>query len=264
MLEIHLCQNHNPDSDFNPPVCCIRINPVQAASLPALRSCSLCNPYVFLRWLVGSCCWSRWRLRKLQGALPGFRFAFVILTLGRNLTHAIGADVGDDVANLTKPAKFSRRGVAQEQNEPLAVLSNGHQVRILWAGADTSAWCESDSALWLVEGAPGPQLDALRLLLSPAALTPVEDKTGRVLSPLVRGILDSRKGQAELSALLGERVRLAVERLIQSHGPFLNALPNPPTRCPIRPCTAWAAVSAQAHVRGRVAAVHAGRRTPRR
>ena len=128
-----------------------------------------------------------------------------------------------------------RRAVARvlewlrARNEPLAVLSNGHQVRIVWAGADTAAWCESDSALWLVEGAPGPQLDALRLLLSPAALTPVEDKTGRVASPLLRGIADSRKGQSELSALLGERVRLAVERLIQSHGSFLNALANPPT-----------------------------------
>lgn len=128
-----------------------------------------------------------------------------------------------------------RRAVARvlewlrARNEPLAVLSNGHQVRIVWAGADTAAWCESDSALWLVEGAPGPQLDALRLLLSPAALTPVEDKTGRVASPLLRGIADSRKGQSELSALLGERVRLAVERLIQSHGSFLNALADPPT-----------------------------------
>ena len=114
------------------------------------------------------------------------------------------------------------------RNESLAVLSNGHQVRLLWAGADSLASCESESEMWLVECAPGPQLDALRLLLSPAALTPVEDKSGRVLSPLLRGILDSRKGQAELSALLGERVRLAVERLIQSHGPFLNALANPP------------------------------------
>jgi hypothetical protein len=114
------------------------------------------------------------------------------------------------------------------RNESLAVLSNGHQVRIIWAGVDTSAWCESDSALWLVEGSPSPQLDALRLLLSPAALTPVEDKSGRVASPLLRGIADSRKGQSELSALLGERVRLAVERLIQSHGSFLNGLSNPP------------------------------------
>jgi hypothetical protein len=128
-----------------------------------------------------------------------------------------------------------RRAVARvlewlrARSEPLAVLSNGHQVRILWAGADSFASCESNSELWLVEGAPGPQLDALRLLLSPAALTAVEDKSGRTLSPLLRGILDSRKGQAELSALLGERVRLAVERLIQSHGSFLNALANPPT-----------------------------------
>ena len=116
------------------------------------------------------------------------------------------------------------------RNESLAVLSNGHQLRLIWAGADTHAWCESDAVLWLVEGRAGLQLDALRILLSPAALTPVEDNTGRKLSPLLRGIVDSRKGQAELSAMLGERVRTAVERLIQSHGPFLNALEQPPSR----------------------------------
>lgn len=127
-----------------------------------------------------------------------------------------------------------RRAVARvlewlrARNEPLAVLSNGHQLRLIWASADTHAWCESDAALWLVEGRAGLQVDALRILLSPASLTPVEDTTGRKLSPLLRGIVDSRKGQAELSALLGERVRNAVERLIQSHGPFLNALEHPP------------------------------------
>jgi hypothetical protein len=127
-----------------------------------------------------------------------------------------------------------RRAVARvlewlrARNEPLAVLSNGHQLRLIWASADTHAWCESDAALWLVEGRAGLQIDALRILLSPASLTPVEDTTGRKLSPLLRGIVDSRKGQAELSAMLGERVRTAVERLIQSHGPFLNALEHPP------------------------------------
>ena len=127
-----------------------------------------------------------------------------------------------------------RRAVARvlewlrARNEPLAVLSNGHQLRLIWASADTHAWCESDAALWLVEGRAGLQIDALRILLSPASLTPVEDTTGRKLSPLLRGIVDSRKGQAELSAMLGERVRTAVERLIQSHGPFLNALERPP------------------------------------
>ena len=147
---------------------------------------------------------------------------------------------GSRLSVFTTPEKrlgigHGRRAVARvlewmrARNEPLAVLSNGHQVRIIWAGADSTASCESNSELWLVEGAPGPQLDALRILLSPAALTPVEDKSSRTLSPLLRGILDSRKGQAELSALLGERVRLAVERLIQSHGSFLNALANPPT-----------------------------------
>ena len=39
---------------------------------------------------------------------------------------------------------------------------------------------------------------------------------------LLEAILDSRKGQAELSAVLGERVREAVELLVQSHGEALR------------------------------------------
>ena len=43
-------------------------------------------------------------------------------------------------------------------------------------------------------------------------------------SPLLAAIQASRRGQAELSSELGERVRRAVEMLIQEHGPRLEAL----------------------------------------
>jgi hypothetical protein len=39
---------------------------------------------------------------------------------------------------------------------------------------------------------------------------------------LLAAVLDSRKGQAELSAALGERVREAVELLVQAHGEVLR------------------------------------------
>jgi len=104
---------------------------------------------------------------------------------------------------------------------PLALLTNARQWRLIHAGLDYDAWAECDTALWFEEGLPAPQVDALRILLSPTALTPV--KAGEP-SPLAAAILESRRGQAELSGALGERVRIAIERLIQAHGAALATL----------------------------------------
>lgn len=103
--------------------------------------------------------------------------------------------------------------------ERLALLTNGRQWRLIFAGLDFDAWCEWDVDLWFEEGELSPQVQALRTLLSPQAWTPVaEGQPG----PLLQAVLDSRKGQAELSAALGERVREAVELLVQSHGDVLQ------------------------------------------
>jgi hypothetical protein len=103
--------------------------------------------------------------------------------------------------------------------ERVAVLTNGRQWRLIFAALDYDAWCEWDADLWLEEGGLAPQVDALRTILSPAQWTPpAEDEP----SPLVQAVLDSRKGQAELSAVLGERVREAVELLVQAHGEVLK------------------------------------------
>jgi hypothetical protein len=93
----------------------------------------------------------------------------------------------------------------------LALLSNGRQLRLIHAGADYDAFCEWDIELWFDEGSPTAQVTALRRLLGRAALTP---PSADAPPPLLAAILDSRKGQGELSAVLGERVRLAVEELI--------------------------------------------------
>ena len=105
----------------------------------------------------------------------------------------------------------------------IALLTNTRQWRIISAGLDWDAWAEADTTLWFEEGKPGIQVDALRALLCPRALTP--PKTGEP-SPLLAAIQDTRRGQAELSAELGERVRQAVELLIQSHGSALSELEN--------------------------------------
>ena len=104
-------------------------------------------------------------------------------------------------------------------NERLAVITNGRQWRLVFAGLDFDAWCEWDLDLWFEEGTLSPQVTALRVLLSPVLWTPVGKDAP---SPLLQAIFDSRKGQAELSAVLGERVREAVELLVQGHGEALR------------------------------------------
>lgn len=105
--------------------------------------------------------------------------------------------------------------------EKVALVTNGRQWRLIYAGLDYEAWAEWDTERWFEEGAAGPQLDALRALLNPRTLTPAAEGEE---CPLLRAVLDSRKGEAELSAALGERVRQAVELLIRAHTGKLDSL----------------------------------------
>ena len=78
---------------------------------------------------------------------------------------------------------------------------------------------KSDIDLWFTEGQPSEELLGLTALLSPEKWTPSEkDKA----CPFLEAINDSRKGQSDLSQVLGERVRQAAEILIQAHGSALN------------------------------------------
>ena len=104
-------------------------------------------------------------------------------------------------------------------SERLALLTNGRQWRLLFAGLDFDAWCQWDADLWFAEGAPTPALRALLALIQPALWTPAEEGSD---PPLLQAVRDSRKGQSELSESLGERVREAVELLIRSHGEALK------------------------------------------
>lgn len=109
----------------------------------------------------------------------------------------------------------------RRSGEKIALLTNGRQWRLLHAGADYDAWCESDTDSWFEEGVPGPQVTALRILLGEPALRP--GSAGEP-PPLIAAILASRRGQAELSAVLGERVRLAVELLIRESAAVLSTV----------------------------------------
>ena len=104
-------------------------------------------------------------------------------------------------------------------SEQLALVTNARQWRLVFAGLDHDAWCEWDLDLWLEEGRLSPQVSALRTLLRPELWTPPAEDAAPTL---VQAIRDTRKGQAELSEVLGERVRKAVEILIQGHGEALK------------------------------------------
>ena len=110
-------------------------------------------------------------------------------------------------------------------NEHLALVTNARQWRLLFAGLDYDAWCEWDLDLWFEEGGLSPQVTALRTLLCPELWTPASEDAA---PPLLQAIRDTRKGQAELSEVLGERVREAVEILIRGHGEALSALVGDP------------------------------------
>ena len=109
--------------------------------------------------------------------------------------------------------------------EHLALLTNGRQFRLVFGGLDFDAGCQWDVGLWFQEGDLSPQVAALRFLLRPELWTPPKPAAGAEADPppLLQGIRATRKGQAELSEVLGERVREAVELLIQSHGEALQA-----------------------------------------
>lgn len=109
----------------------------------------------------------------------------------------------------------------RKANYKIALLTNGQQWRLIHAGVDYDAWCEWDLNFWFMEGELGLQAIALQSLLNVRSLTYAsKDKP----SPLITAISASRQGQAELSDVLGERVRKAVELLIESSSSGISQL----------------------------------------
>ena len=92
----------------------------------------------------------------------------------------------------------------------LGLLTNGHQFRLVYAGLDFESWCEWESDRWFDDGEGTEELNGLRQLLSPDALKPIKEGT----SGLLDAVEESRKRQADLSSVLRENVRQAVELLL--------------------------------------------------
>ncbi len=107
----------------------------------------------------------------------------------------------------------------RQTNQRLAIVTNGTEWRLVFAGLDYDAWCQWDIDQWFREGQQSDELTGLRALFDPTIWTKPDPDTA---APLLDAINASRKGQAELSQVLGERVREAVELLIQGHAQLLN------------------------------------------
>jgi hypothetical protein len=180
-------------------------------------------------WVKGSAVETRWSHRALTGEVVKPQrlwqardgVVLPVFVASASMTQDRDADqgrlgIGRGRRPVSRVVEWLRRS-----GETFALLTNGRQWRLIHAGADYDAWCEWDTDLWFEEGVPGPQVTALRILLAPSALrAPRPDEP----PPLVAAVLASRRGQAELSAALGERVRLAVETLIRESAPALAAV----------------------------------------
>lgn len=180
-----------------------------------------------IEWQKAQAVESRWTIRSFTGAQikprrlwqgpSGETLALFVPESGgsRQFTGRLG--VGRSRQLLSRVVEWLRR-----TQQSLALVTNGRQWRLVHAGTDYDAWCEWDIDLWFNEGQPSEQTVIWQTLLNRNNLLAA---TGS--SVLVNAISASRKGQAELSNVLGERVRQGVEELISaSHAAIEQAQQN--------------------------------------
>ena len=93
----------------------------------------------------------------------------------------------------------------------LGLLTNGLQFRLIYAGIDFESWTEWESDRWFDDGEGSEELAGFRQLFCPESLAPNPDGTCGLLD----AVEESRKKQADLSNVLRENVRQAVEFLLE-------------------------------------------------
>jgi hypothetical protein len=120
----------------------------------------------------------------------------------------------------------------------LGLLTNGLQFRLVYAGLDFESWCEWESERWFEDTEGTEELLGLRQILFPTQIT---DNKGEVIGAGLPGLLtaieESRKRQADLSQVLRENVRQAVEMLLEdvsnacrTDADLFNVLVSPPKK----------------------------------
>jgi hypothetical protein len=106
---------------------------------------------------------ARWALRSFTGAVVKPRRIWLgpqgeVLPVfvpedGASRQFAGRLGVGRSRQLLSRVVEWLR-----QKQQPLALVTNGRQWRLVHAGQDYDAWCEWDIDLWFVEGLPGPQV----------------------------------------------------------------------------------------------------------
>jgi len=92
----------------------------------------------------------------------------------------------------------------------LGILTNGRQFRLVYAGLDHDCWIEWEVQRWFEDSLGKEQLAGFLSLCGPWGV----NKREGVNHPLYQAVLDSRSRQGELSQVLGEQTRMAVEELL--------------------------------------------------
>jgi hypothetical protein len=95
---------------------------------------------------------------------------------------------------------------------PFGVFTNGQQFRLVYAGLDYDCWVEWDASQWFEKESGLMQLAGFVALCGKNATY----KTDTDPFPLSTAVLSSRTRQGELSQVLGEQVRSAVELFLSS------------------------------------------------
>ena len=99
---------------------------------------------------------------------------------------------------------------------PLGIFTNGYQIRLVYAGLDSDSWSQWDVSRWFGDENLKDCLAGLKSLIGEAGITPKKRDYDEEPYPLLTAIRASREKQGELSQIMGENVRRAVELLLTS------------------------------------------------
>jgi hypothetical protein len=94
---------------------------------------------------------------------------------------------------------------------PVGLMTNGEQFRLVYAGLDFDCSVEWEVARWFEDALGREQLGGFATLCGRTMLLPDGDEA----FPLLAAITESRSRQGELSQVLGEQTRRAVELLLE-------------------------------------------------
>jgi hypothetical protein len=163
-------------------------------------------------WLKGPALSNEWTVTSITGL--NIKPKRVWQSEDKRSTLPIFVDTDINRIGIGKGINFHARSVEWLRSKKLnlGILFNGKEIRLVYAGLDFDAWASWDLTTWFQAGDIGPQFEALIRVLTLENFVPENSSDN---SRLLRLIKDSRKGQAELSKILGEQVRGAVELFIR-------------------------------------------------